>query len=227
MSFAASVYDVFAYTLPGILYIYVGNEVLKLIGGSYLTYQDFTSSAVTVLILFVAFIVGHQMDFLADIWRTPKKTKTSSTMAIEELKGLYPHLKIDFRPHDRAILFAIIRRFHGEIAATIDNNKAISVLFQNVSLGFFLYSIVLGIKLFAEGFAAANLLLLIVVIILSFLARQRSKLFNLWFNSLIFETALTYGTSTNKIIRQTQSVSNKKIGIERSDSAKKRGKRDE
>jgi Flp pilus assembly protein TadB len=198
---------------------------LKLIGGSYLIYQDFTNSAVTVLILFVAFIVGHQMDFLADRWRTPTKTKTSSTMAIEELKGLYPHLKIDFRPRDRAIFFTIIRRRHGEIAGTIDNNKAISVLFQNVSLGLFLYATVLGIKLFTEGFAAVNLLLLIVVIVLSILARQRSKLFNLWFNNLIFETALTYGTSTNEIIRQTQSLGNN--GIAQSDSTKKRGRRDE
>ena len=221
MSFAVGVYDVFAYTLPGILYLYVGNEILKLIGSPHLTYQDFSNSAVTVLILFVAFIVGHLMDFLADWWRTPIKSKSSSSMAIEELKNNYPHLNIDFRPQDRAMLFVVIRRFHDEITGAIDKNKAISVLFQNVSLGFFFYAIVLLIKLFAQSFVITDFVLLIAAIALSYLARRRSKLFNLWFNTLIFETALTYGKDANEIINQTQAVSRNAIGIVKNEITKR------
>jgi hypothetical protein len=98
-------------------------------------------------------------------------------------------------------LFTVIRRNNENIAATIDRNKAISILFQNLSFGLLIYAVFLLIQMLATGLASINLVLFIGSIILSLVIRKRGRMFNVWFNSLIFEVALTYGSSTQEILR--------------------------
>jgi hypothetical protein len=204
LSFSVGVYDLFSYTIPGILYLFVANEVIRTLGFPYLKYQDVTSPAAIVLVVCAAFILGHVMDFVADRWKELGEKKKVSTQAVEILKRNYPDLDIKFQPKERAVLFAVIRRTHNDITATLDRNKAISILFQNVSLGLLLSAIYFLINMFANGYSSISLALLIVSTVLSLVIRQRSRMFNLWFNSLIFEVALTYGTNTQDILKSTK-----------------------
>jgi hypothetical protein len=205
MSFSVGVYDLFAYTIPGFFYLFVGNEILKSFGFSPLNYQAISNPTTIALLIFAAFVLGHVMDFVADKWKSFLEKEKVSTLAVDTLKRNFPDLNIKFQPNERSILFAVIRRNHDDITATIDRNKAISILFQNVSLGFLLYTIFLVVQLLINGYTLNNLVISIAAIIMSIATRQQGRMFNLWFNSLIFEVALTYGTSTKEILKNTQS----------------------
>ncbi len=201
LSFSVGVYDLFSYTIPGILYLFVGNEIVRVLGFPYLKYQDISTPTTIALLIFAAFILGHAMDFVADKWKRLGEKEKVSAQAIELLKRNYPDLNIKFQPNERAVLFAVIRRNHDDITATLDRNKATSILFQNVSLGLLLYTAFLFITMLVVGYKSSDFALLIVSLVLSLVTRQRSRMFNLWFNSLVFEVALTYGTSTEEILK--------------------------
>jgi len=204
LSISVGVYDLFSYTIPGILYFFVTNEIVKAFGLPYLKYSDVSDATAIALVIIVSFVLGHVMDFVADKWKDLGENKKVSILAIEGLKRNYPDLDIKFQPNERAVLFAVIRRNDEDITATIDRNKAISILFQNLSLGLFLYAIFQLSGMFAFGFSSVNFALLIGSIILSLVIRKRGRMFNLWFNSLIFEVALTYGTSTREILKNAK-----------------------
>lgn len=205
MSFSVGVYDLFAYTIPGFFYLFIGNEILKSFRFSHLNYQDISNPTTVVLLIFAAFVFGHVMDFVADKWKSFLEKEKVATLAIDALKRNFPDLNVKFQPNERSILFAIIRRNHDDIAATIDRNKAVSILFQNVSLGFLLYAVFLVVQMLLSGYALNNLVFSIMSIIMSVATRQQGRMFNLWFNSLIFEVALTYGTNTKEILKNIQS----------------------
>jgi len=204
LSISVGVYDLFSYTIPGIFYFYMANEIVKAFGLPYLKYSDVSDATAIALVIIASFVLGHVMDFAADKWKDLGEKKKVSILAIEGLKKNYPDLEIKFQPSDRAVLFAVIRRNDEDITATIDRNKAISILFQNLSLGLLLYAVFQLINILALGFSSVNFVLLIGSIILSLVIRKRGRMFNLWFNSLIFEVALTYGTSTKEILKNAK-----------------------
>ncbi len=201
LSFSVGVYDLFSYTIPGILYLFVGNESMRVLGFPYLKYTDISTPINIALLIFAAFILGHALDFVADKWKRLGEKKNVSTRAVEILKSNYPDLNIKFQPNERALLFAFIRRNHDDIKSTLDRTKAISILFQNISLGLLLYAAFLFITMLGVGYKSSDFAFLIASLVLSFVTRQRSRMFNLWFNSLVFEVALTYGTSTEEILK--------------------------
>ena len=203
LSFSVGVYDLFSYTIPGVFYLFVTNEIVKAFGLPYLKYQEISSPIAITLVIVVSFVFGHVMDFAADKWKDVGEKKMASNLAVENLKKNYPDLDIKFQPKERAVLFAIIRRNDEDITATIDRNKAISILFQNLSLGLLLYGIFQLLSMLAS-FSPTNLALSIGSIIFSLVIRKRGRIFNLWFNSLIFEVALTYGTSTQEILKNAK-----------------------
>jgi len=207
-TFSVGVYDLFSSTIPGILYLFVANEFIKTFGKPfglpYLKYQDVSTPITVALVIIVSFVLGHVMDFAADKWKDLGEKKKESILAVENLKKNYPDLEIKFQPSERELLFTVIRRNNENIAATIDRNKAISILFQNLSLGLLLYAVFLLLSMLATGFLPINLAVVTGYIILSLVIRKRGRMFNLWFNSLIFEAALTYGTSTQEILKSTK-----------------------
>ncbi len=204
LSISVGVYDLFSYTIPGLLYLYVINEIVKALGLPYLKYSDVSDATAIALVIIVSFVLGHVMDFAADKWKDLGEKKKVSLLAIEGLKRNYPDIDIKFQPNERGVLFAVIRRNDEDITATIDRNKAISILFQNLSFGLLLYTVFQLINMLMLGFSSVKFALFIGSIILSLVLRKRGKTFNLWFNSLIFEVALTYGTSTQEILKNAK-----------------------
>ena len=65
MSISLGIYDVFAYVLPGLLYLYFYNEVLKLLHQSYIDINQLKEIGYIFLVGVLAYLVGHLMDFVA------------------------------------------------------------------------------------------------------------------------------------------------------------------
>jgi hypothetical protein len=205
VSFSAGVYDLFAHTIPGILYLFVGNEIARVLGFPYLKYQDAPSATTIALVILVAFILGHVMDFAADRWRSFGEKEKPSIQALEGIKRNHPNLNIRFQVKDRGVLLAVIRRNHNDIAATVDRDRAVSIMFFNISLGLLLYTIFLLANMLAKGFTISEITIMMVSFILSLATRQRGRILNVWFNKLIFEMALTFGTNTEDVLKVSRS----------------------
>lgn len=72
MAIAIGVYDFFSYMVPGVVYLFVFNELLKLIGWKYLDVYGMAQNGqsafqifAAVLILIGAFCAGHIFDIIA------------------------------------------------------------------------------------------------------------------------------------------------------------------
>lgn len=205
MSITLGVYDLFSYIVPGILYIYILNEFLTLFGFSHLELQNFDSIPILILIAIVSYILGQMMDLVADKWRRWHQNKEGTVDAIERLKKDHPESKINFLPQDAPFLFSLIRRDSPEFASTIERNKALSKMLQNISLGLLLYTFFQLASFAYNNFSIIHFLIAILGFISALLAKRKSQLYNRWFYSHIYEIALAYGNDINHIIKRVQS----------------------
>ena len=210
MSFTLGVYELFAYIVPGILYLYVVNEFLKLFTLSYIEFKNFDNIAATVLFILFSYILGQLFDFIADKWRRWRQPKEGNLDSIERLKRHHPKSNVNFLPQDSAFLLSLIRRDYPDVATTADRSKALSKMLQNISLGLLFYTLFQLASFVLTGFSIGHLLIALLALIFGLLAKRRSQRYNRWYYDHIYETALTYGSDTDKIIKKIQSDRQKK-----------------
>jgi hypothetical protein len=211
MSIAIGIYDLFAYTIPGFLYIYV-LYVFLLQFDEFKTEQFIPTTIpegygllLFTLILVSAHLLGHLLDNPAH-WFTYRFSQTPyefSEKALERSKKLYADLDIHFQPKDRGILFSMLRQRNLEHAHTIDSYEANSIMLRNVSLGLFLLA---GLKVYSlfEIFSLPTLILAMGLLALSYVARKRSHMFHSWFWTDIFESSLRYGNTLKEVVTYEQ-----------------------
>ncbi len=204
MSITLGVYELFAYTIPGILYLYIANEFLGLLGFKHLEFKDLDNIGINILLLIVSYVFGQGLNFLAAKWRRLFQQKEATIEAIEKLKKNHPYLKIKFAPSDWPVLQSIIRQYHPETVTNNERNKAISIMMQNISLSFLIYTFYQSIQFFLNGFSVENLAFAITSFIATFLSRNRSRIYNQWFYDHIYEAALSYNPNTIEIIKIVQ-----------------------
>ncbi len=210
MSITLGVYDLFAYMIPGILYLYIANEFMILFGFAHIEFQNLNNIVVTLLVVIIGYLLGQIFDLGANKWRRWRQPKESILEAIENLKKNFPKSKINFLHQDNRFLLSLIRRNHPEVATTIDRNKAISIMLQNISFGMLFYTLLQLISFILNGYSIENLLLAFFALIIALLAKRKSQFYNQWFYNHIYETALTYGSDTGKIIRKVQAMKSEK-----------------
>jgi hypothetical protein len=215
MSISVGIYDLFAYTIPGLLYIYVFYEfllelrVFKFGQSNLPALPDGYGLLVFVLLVVSAHLLGHLLDIFAHwfVFRLFKPYKFSERI-LQRAKDLYTDIDIKFQPKDWGLLFSIIRQRNQEHARTIDSFEANSIMLRNISFGLFLlgalqvYSLFFNVTLVAIGSA-------IGLFVFSFIARRRSHMFHAWFLTDIFESSLRFGNSLKEVIVYDQE--NRKI----------------
>ena len=69
MSITLGVYELFAYTIPGILYIYIANEFLKLFGLSHIDYHQINDLFSIILVITIGYVVAQMLISPAKQWR--------------------------------------------------------------------------------------------------------------------------------------------------------------
>ena len=205
MSITLGVYDLFSFTVPGLLYLYVANEFLKLFGLKHIELQQLNEVGVAVLMVAIGYILGQILEMPAKAWRRWRQPTLSPDAAIAKVNRDFPKRKISFSRHDWPFLLGLIRRNHPEAAVTIDRNSAIGIMLQNASLGFLLYTLLQLMIFIFQGFSVNALITAIIAFIVALMAKRKSQTYNQWFYDSIYETALTYGDDTNTIITRVQS----------------------
>jgi hypothetical protein len=228
MSVSLGIYDFFAYIIPGTLYLFVFNELLRSFGFKFINviswFQPGQSPNILLFVpvLIAAYIIGHIIDPLAYnfyhkyIYRIRHKKKIYEKQ-LQYLKEGYPKLNIQFEPRDWTVLFTLLRERNVEITKVIDKYQADSMMLRNIALG----TLVLAINYLGNFFFLGSWAYLIVslgILIISLLAINKSNQFRTWFYSAIYEASLGYGTDLKAVIQHSF---RERSGVKKRNNSKK------
>jgi hypothetical protein len=205
MSITLGVYELFAYTIPGILYIYVANEFLRLFGLTHIEYDEINDLFSTIMVMTIAYVSAQVLVSPARKWRRWRQVAQGPAMAIQKLKTNHPYAEINFLPQDwYFLLYGLIRRFHPGSAETIERVSAISMMLQQISFGLLLYVLFQITSFFMSVYSLKHLPLAVLALIAALSVKRRSQMYNQWFYDSIYDISLSFGSTAEKIIRKTQ-----------------------
>lgn len=222
MSITLGIYDLFAYLIPGLLYLYVFNEFSKLTGFSgFDLFQLGTGQTINALnaliLLFAAFIIGYLIEPVAQVilsdWIYRKKVSVES---LDGLKQQHPLLDIRFEPKDCDLLLTFLRQRNKEITQAIDKFQADSMMLRNISFGLSLFTLLHLIHFLLDR-SPGNVFAAIAAALLAVIAYRGSFKFRRWYFNAIFEAALQYGADIYEVLGRSK----KKAGVKSGKTRKK------
>jgi hypothetical protein len=210
MTINLAIYDFFSYFIPGLLYLSVANEFLRVLGWKYVNFVSLSQSGYTlniivlVPIIIISYILGHLLDGIANrfFYGLVDRLRRQPPMyanALRILKERHPQLSIKFDPMDWAVLFTLIRQRNSEMAHSIDRDQAYSIMLRNISFGCLLLALIQAGAYVASS-QQALLLNCLAAFLISSLAFWKSAEFRLWFFLDIFEASLEYGSSLKDVV---------------------------
>ena len=217
MSVTIGIYDLFAYTIPGFLYLFVINEFFRLIGWNSLQFDqlnqipDLIFAAIAIL---CAYVIGNLFDFFAG-WFLNTLLGRGRTPEVEltRLTKRYPTLDIRFVPKDWELLFALLRQRAREPSSLIETYGATGILHRNICFGLLLLAILQIYQMFLN-YSHAGLAIAIGILILCYVAYRRNRMYYVWFFREIYEASLNYGKSIEEVVaygKETQPSAPNKI----------------
>jgi hypothetical protein len=214
MPITFGIYDFFSYFVPGLLYLFVVNEFLRIVGWKFVNFVIWFHSGqapniiLLVPIVMAAYIIGHILDpmtfkfFFGFIYRIYDR-RGSSSRSLEFVKENYPTLKVKFEPKDWNILFTILRQRNTSISQIIDKFQADSIMLRNIAFGMLVLSLIyIGDSISTKNSGA--LIAGLAALALCGFSINRSRQFRIWFFTGIFEASLEYGTSVKEVVEFTR-----------------------
>ena len=210
MSINLGFYDFFSYLLPGFVYLYAVNDLLRVLGLKYVNLTNVMQAGqepafgLVALGLFAAYIVGHIFDplslnfFFKLVFRI-RNPQGATTISLNTIKERYPKLGIKFVPKDWEALLIILRQRSYETAQSIDRFQADSIMLRNIAFGLLLMAVTNVIAFFTTMTVSFLLIALVELFACWMLASEGFK-FRLWFFTQIYEASLIYGTSIEEVI---------------------------
>jgi len=206
MAITIGIYDLFPYTIPGLLYLYVTFEFFRQIGVAQygiVNLANFPSGIwvlAIVLLAVAAHLAGHIFDFFASrfVNRLFRRQRITDTV-LDRFKERYPKLNIQFESKDWELLFALLRQRTHEHSRTMDSLEANSIMLRNISFALFLLAL-LEIHQLIIGYDNIGLVLTVLTLAFCYVASRRSRMFYHWFFREIFQASLNYGKSLEEVI---------------------------
>jgi len=203
MSIALGVYEFFSYILPGILYLYVSNETLGLLGLPRINLSQL-NNVEAILLLGIAYLAGHIMNAVCEfLWRylgrKQMRLRNLPEISLERLKKKFKGISFDFKKDEWDFLLNRIRQDEPLLSAHLERFKALSLMLRNTALALYIF---MGVKI-GEYAVNRDLKLLFVAIalgIFGFWAAQRSKVFDVWFYNGIYSEGLRFGTNIEEVL---------------------------
>lgn len=207
MSIRISIYDFFAYTIPGGLYLFTVIYICTILGIIQIDWLSLDLPiAQMIVIAGLAYITGLIFDPIAKLWYRLFKPENFSDSVLKEFEQLHPSLKIKFRASDWTILLAQIRRESIDLATEIERSHASHIMLRNISLGLMLLSLV-QVMLFVLRSLPVHLILGIIFVLSSVIAGKESVKFAKWFYLGIFESIVARSFRVSDIAQYGQESS--------------------
>jgi hypothetical protein len=201
MSITLGLYDLFANIIPGFIYLFVLNEMLRELGLVSIDITKIDNLTYFLLLGLLAYLVGHNMDYLSyRLWIRVFYRDYPEERAYKQFKATYPDLKIGFVPRQSSMLFSAIKYRKSEVANDIEKNKVICIMLRNISFASILFTLLQTYMFLIVSFSSLNLILAIVSLIASIVTLRRADLFNVLFYRLVFEHAALFGDNLEEVI---------------------------
>ena len=195
MSITFGIYDFFSYTVPGVLYILVVNRLLFFLKLPSLDINDLSVNiGSSIMWVILAYVTGQLMDnFAIKLYYKVNDFKAERS-AVNNFNDKYrKKMKIDFTIHDRKALLSVVRHHNLDLALYIDNFKAVSYMLNNISLALILFSLEQLTEILVDGVSIFRLVVIIASLVFSYVAINRSAIFNEWHWLAVYQHARQYG----------------------------------
>lgn len=201
MSLAVSIYDVFAFTIPGFLYLFTFNELLRILGYSNLDVVNINFSSYWLPIILLAYLTGHLMEFVSlRLWMRLWYRVPEEERAYKKFMTIKPEEKIDFNPGQWDLLFAVIQREDRSTTERIDRIIALRIMLRNVSFGLFIFSLLNLYLSFQSTFSLMHFMEAIGIFALSLVSLRRADYYSILLYTSIFQHAALYGKNLREIL---------------------------
>ena len=216
MSFTLGLYDIFANIIPGFIYLFIINEALREFKLAHLEITTIDNAAYFFLLGILAFLVGHNMDFLSyRLWVRVFYRDHPEDRAYKQFRAIYPELEIQFNPRHIHLFFGAIKVAKPEIANDIEKNKVICLMLRNVSFASILFFVLEVAVILFRGFSWINLIIATLSLVASIVTIRRADMFNVLFYKMIFEYAALFGSSLQEVVNYNRRHSNENESKER------------
>jgi hypothetical protein len=211
-------YDVFANTVPGLVYLFFTYELINLINPKLLQANPSPNTAIILGIIVVAFILGHLLNRISyHLWyRHFESYGRSRDIILHSLRKRNSKIELEFEPEDADILFGVIQHHDLRLAEKIEVSRVNGIMMRNLSFGFLLLAIISLIRIIRDGFSLELLISVLIVVLFSGLALQRAVDFFRWFYRDLYCESLNYGSNVQAVLKTSM---DKTRGLE---STKKR-----
>ncbi len=201
MASKIGIYEFFAYTVPGALYIITILYILNLFNIIVIDTKLYSLTLIQFL-FFVSFsyIIGHIFDQVCNtIWyRFFKINHEESTL--KYFKDNFPKFEIKFNANDWPLLLAYLRKENMDIVYDIEKFNASAILLKNISFAFIILSIAHILHLIFIKFTPVNFILILFFFISSIISMNKSLIFNKWFSAITYESIIARNLSISDFI---------------------------
>jgi len=203
MSVSLSLYDVFSNIVPGFIYLFAINELLRAFGKSQANLLQASTSGQILFIILCAFVLGHLCTtFTYEGWYKLFFRRYDDKLALEKTISRFPELKIKFKYTDSDLLLSIIQSRDKVIAERIEGYRANAIMMRNISFGLFLIGLVELTQFFINNYAIGFLGIAILSFIFSIIAIRGASRFYQWFYRDIFRMSLVHGTTYQEVVKK-------------------------
>jgi hypothetical protein len=191
MSIRISLYDFFAYTLPGVAYLIIFAFWLDAFGVLELdlTTLNSLSLPVVLLLLGAGYLTSLLLDPLAYRWVRlfQRRNSDAAQAALEEFLRWHPWVDLRFRAADWGILLRAVRSKSPEAAVDVEQHNVAAIMLRNISLSLLLVALSFVASFLAYGGFDWDLVLAGTFALLSLTAMRRSRQRRRWFYTAVYE----------------------------------------
>ena len=213
MSVSLSLYDVFSNIVPGLIYLFAINELLRTFSKSQVDLLQASTSGQVLFIILAAFVLGHlYTTFTYERWYKLFVKRYDDKFSLEKTISRFPELKINFKPRDTELLLSIIQSRDKAVSERIEGHRANAIMMRNISFGLFLMGLVELTKFFVNNYAIGFLGIAILSFIFSGIAIRGASRFYEWFYREIFRISAIYGSTYLEVVRKFRKESATKMG---------------
>jgi len=205
MSIRVGVYEVFAYTIPGGLYMIVLAYLILPYLGISVDFRTIDLDFASVVIFAVAsFCLGLILNAVCrQTWYRLFHIENTEEVELVAFKKLHPELTIHFSAHDWPTLIAYLRKEGTDIGPAVDQIRALHTMLRNIGFGLAILS---GAILIRNPPIRPNVVVVSgLVLALSIIASRESVKYRRWFYSALYETIIAYGMTMSDLYTRNRS----------------------
>lgn len=212
MSITLGIYDLFSYLIPGMLYLYVLNELLRLMKWSFIDHsailQSGSSAPGTIVVMFLlvaAYFVGNLFEIIRSILLDKWLYFGAPDRALTKIRRRLAHsnIQVEFNYDDWSIFQEGLLVRNDDKLGDAERNKANALMMRNFSFGAFLYAVVQLISFIQAPGNIYHLALIVLGVAVGLLCYQRARRFDEWHYRTIYSQALMYGPSLKAFLENS------------------------